>query len=196
MTPLDDMALVEEFVEILNQLRIPVVIGGSIASSIHGAVRFTQDADLCVEPFDEQMTSFLDRVRAHWYVSDSAVQYALRHRTSFNLIHLQTAFKIDVFVRQNNPFDSQIIPRRQYARLTGSSLKECPILSPEDTILMKMRWYVEGGMQSQRQWDDMLGVLRIQRDKLDMRYLELWALRWNNGDLLDRLIHEAGLDSL
>lgn len=183
--------VLSRLVTILDRLGIPYAIGGSMASSVFGQIRFTEDADLCVEPFESRADSFYQAVQSEFYVSQEAMLYALRNRTSFNLIHLETAFKIDIFIPRKNDFDGQLITRRRLATIVDTSTVQMSFVSPEDTILLKLRWYVEGGEVSQRQWDDIMGVLRVQAKSLDRVYLVQWAQRLGVNHLLDRAIQQA-----
>jgi hypothetical protein len=63
----------------------------------------------------------------------------------------------------------------------------------EHTVLGKLEWYRRGGEVSERQWRDVLGVLRVRGDSLDQARLDTWALRLGVVDLLERARREAGL---
>jgi hypothetical protein len=64
---------------------------------------------------------------------------------------------------------------------------EVPVASPEDIVLAKLRWYDLGGRTSERQWSDILGVLRVQRGKLDWGYIEEWGPRLGVAELVSQL---------
>jgi len=109
MDNLDQLNVIKDFTDVIDSLGISYLIGGSIASSLHGIVRFTEDADITVEPFDAKANDFIDSLKGRYYISSDAMNQALLNRTSFNAIHIETAFKIDVFVQKNNPFDNQMM---------------------------------------------------------------------------------------
>jgi hypothetical protein len=67
------------------------------------------------------------------------------------------------------------------------------VASPEGTILNKLEWYKMGGEVSDRQWNAILGVLKVQGTNLDMNYLQKWAVSLNVTDLLERALVDAGL---
>ena len=182
---------IEAFVDILDNLKIPYAIGGSVASSIYGQVRFTQDADVSVAAFSGQIAEFCQAVESGFYVSQQAVQQAHQNASSFNVIYLDSAFKIDVFIVSNDPFKRQVLLRREKVALEDSSGKMYDLVSPEDIILLKLQWYTDGGAASQKQWNDILGVLKNRQDKLDMNYLRDWASKLSVLELLNKAIQEA-----
>jgi hypothetical protein len=186
-----DQPAVEEFVEILEKLKICYAIGGSIASSFYGQVRFTQDADVSVAAFDSQIEVFCKAIQGSFYVSQQAVQQAHRNASSFNVIHFDSAFKIDVFVVSDDPFKRQVLVRRQKVTLAESPDRMYDFVSPEDIILLKLQWHIEGGSVSEKQWSDILGVLKNQRGRLDMDYMWDWAARLSVLELLNKAIQQA-----
>ncbi|MCD6174865.1 MAG: hypothetical protein J7K65_03745 [Planctomycetes bacterium] len=182
---------IEAFVGILDELKITYAIGGSVASSVYGQIRFTQDADISVAAFGGQIAEFCQAVESAFYVSQQAVQQAHHNASSFNVIYLDTAFKIDVFIVSDDPFKRQILLRREKVALEDSSDKMYDLVSPEDIILLKLQWYTDGGAVSQKQWNDILGVLENRQDKLDMDYLWGWASKLSVLELLNKAIQEA-----
>jgi len=182
---------IEAFVGILDELKITYAIGGSVASSVYGQIRFTQDADISVAAFGGQIAEFCQAVESAFYVSQQAVQQAHHNASSFNVIYLDTAFKIDIFIVSDDPFKRQILLRREKVALEDSSDKMYDLVSPEDIILLKLQWYTDGGAVSQKQWNDILGVLENRQDKLDMDYLWGWASKLSVLELLNKAIQEA-----
>jgi len=186
-----EFATLGHFADILDRFGIAYAVGGSMASSAYGVVRFTEDADIAVEPFDGMAQDFFECVKADYYISKEAMLQALEQRSSFNVIHLESAFKIDVFVRKDSPFEKQFFSRRRALKLGDAMEQSFSVVSPEDIILLKLQWYDSGGRASQRQWDDVLGILRIQANKLDSEYLVKWAGILQIEDLLKNAISEA-----
>jgi len=191
MTNPHELTILESFISILEQLHIVYAIGGSMASSIYGRVRFTQDADITVEPFQNLAEKLLEMLKLGYYVSKDAMYQALRRKNSFNVIHLESAFKIDVFIRKNTAFEKQLMSRRRSLRLSDSLEKSFSVVSPEDIILLKLQWYHASGQSSERQWDDVLGVLTIQAERLDLKYLKKWAGILGTDELLEKAISES-----
>ncbi len=187
-----ELAVLKGFADILEGLGIVYAIGGSIASSAYGRVRFTEDADVMVEHFGNKAEQFVGLLKGSYYVSEQAIQQALLQRCSFNIIHIKSAFKIDVFVCKDDVFDRQMMVRRQMLKLSDSLDKLFALVSPEDIILLKLEWYKEGGCTSQRQWDDIAGVLEVQRDKLDFEYVKKWSAVLGINELLEKAMSESG----
>lgn len=118
---------------------------------------------------------------------------AIRTRGSFNLIHFETSYKLDVFIMRRSPFEQSTRKRVSEQVLPESEHFAVPVVSPEDIILKKLEWYRLGGEISERQWLDVLGVLRVQADNLDLNYLNQWAAQLDVTDLLTRAFVEARL---
>ena len=187
----DELTTLEDFTNILDRLDIAYAIGGSMASSTYGAVRFTEDVDIVVEPFDRQADRLFESLRSNYYISREAMSQALKQRSSFNVIHLESAFKIDVFVSGDSVYNRQVMSRRKTMRLSNSPGKSFSVVSPEDIVLLKLQWFETGGRSSQRQWDDILGVLEIQTEVLDFGYLKKWATVLGIDDLLEKAASET-----
>jgi hypothetical protein len=188
----ENLRVVGAVVAILTNLGIPYALGGSWASSLLGKMRFTYDADLSVEPFPGKEEAFCAAFGEDYYVSLPAVRQANRQRGSFNVVHTPSAFKVDVFVQKDRPFDRAVMARRRAYPLPEGG-QEIVCVSAEDVILLKLEWYRLGGEASQRQWEDVQGVLQVQADRLDRAYLDTWAADLGVADLLARARQEAGV---
>lgn len=186
-----DLTVLKNFTDTLDLIGINYVIGGSIASSLYGKVRFTQGVDMTVEPFEGRDDQFFRLVKSDFYISRDAMQQALRQRSSFNVIHLESAFKIDVFIQKDTEFERQLLTRRKFMKLSQRSKKAFSIVSAEDIILLKLRWYQPAGCSSERQWDDVLGILAVQAGKLDFEFLRKWAGVLKISKLLEKVVSET-----
>jgi hypothetical protein len=179
-------------VEVLERLRVPYYVGGSLASSTHGIARSSIDADVIADLGPEHVIPLVSALRNAYYLSEDHIRTAVEVRRSFNLIHLETMFKVDVFVAKRRPFD-----REALARARAEVLEDAPearrflVASPEDTILTKLEWFRAGGEASERQWGDVLGVLKAGWDRLDRPYLVRWAAAIGVDDLLERALRDA-----
>ena len=191
MNETGDMEVLKNFTDILEQLGILYAIGGSMASSIYGVVRFTQDADITVEPFENRADQFYQLLRHRYYISREAMNAALIQRGSFNVIHIESAFKIDIFVRKDTAFEQQLILRRKLLRFSDSIGKNFAVVSPEDIVLLKLRWYRDGGQTSQRQWQDVLEILAVQKKNLDFEYLNRWTVVLGINELFQKTMNTA-----
>jgi hypothetical protein len=186
-----EIAVLERVTEVLDVLGIPYAIGGSIASSMYGTVRFTRDADLGVLSFTPAADRFYDLLKGEFYINELAMQQALAYSSNFSIIHFATAFKIDLFVLGPSEFERQILLRSRIVRLGDSDEGDLCFVSPEDVILLKLRQLSEPDANRQEQWDDIQGVLLVQGEALDLEYLETWARRLNLSGLLDRAFEET-----
>jgi hypothetical protein len=174
-----------------EKLKIAYYIGGSVASSAYGIARATMDVDMVADIKTHQVDDLVKALETDYYIAAEMIRDAIHRKASFNLIHLETMFKIDVFVTKNQLYDSEALTRRRLDTLDEESCRKFYLASPEDVILSKLLWYQKGSGISQQQWKDILGILKVQADKLDLEYLNRWASKLNLSDLLSRLLDEA-----
>jgi len=191
--PLSTLNELRAFITVLERLGIAYALGGSMASSIHGVDRFTRDADLTVEPFPGREAELAGSFGPDYYVNLSSIEEAVRSRSSFNIIHTPTGFKIDVFVRKDEPFETSAMKRRISLSLPDKPEQPIVLHSPEDVILLKLRWYRHGNETSEQQWKDLLGVIKTQSNRLDQQYLDKWAAHLGVHDLLARARQESAV---
>ena len=176
--------------DVLDSLEIPYVIGGSVASIFHGMVRTTMDADILANIETKHVAPFVTAMQNQFYIDEQSLIQAIERRSSVNLIHLQTMFKVDIFVPKERPFDQQQLVRRISERFKADSDKTIWLLSAEDVILAKLDWFRPGGEVSERQWRDILGILKTQQDTVDIAYLQKWSKELQVQDLLERALVE------
>jgi hypothetical protein len=188
----DDVQVLREVVEALDRLAIPYALGGSMASSVYGVMRYTQDADLTVEPFPGREQALADCFGGEHYVSVGAMRQANQQHSSFNIIHTTVGFKVDLFVRKDSAFERSAMSRRKALTFPDRPQQPIDVLAAEDVVLFKLQWYRAGGEMSERQWLDVVNVLKAQRDRLDRAYLDRWGADLGVDDLLRRSLAEAG----
>jgi hypothetical protein len=163
-----------DVIKALDQLNVPYLIGGSLASTLHGFSRTTLDSDLVADIRPEHVPILVQQLGDRYYLSDAAMYDAM--------------FKVDIFLPKARKFDrDQMRHRRQYVVATEPE-RTAYVASPEDTILAKLEWYHLGGEVSDRQWRDILGVIQIQGDRLDVVYLHQGAAELRVADLLKRAL--------
>lgn len=184
-----------QLIQALESLNIPYAVGGSFASSIHGVARPTQDLDLIAAILPGQVTDLAAGLQKEFYVDPEAIRQALRYRRSFNVIHLSTGFKIDVFPVSSHDLGPQQLKRRRMEEtvILGEPAVSFPVISAEDTILVKLCWYRDGGGSSERQWNDLRNIVKVQGKALDLEYLREWSQRLRVADLLTNLLSAADL---
>lgn len=175
----------------LEQMGIAYAVGGSLASSLHGVMRSTLDVDIVADMRLEHIPPLVAALAKEFYADDEMMRDAIKRRSSFNLIHYETAFKVDIFIRNLRPFDQMQLERRQMLVIASDPERSIYVTSPEDTVLAKLEWYRLGNEVSDRQWRDILGVLKTRAGELDLAYLREWARELKVSDLLERALSEA-----
>ena len=180
----------EELLAALDRTETKFVVVGSVASGAHGLARLTNDIDIVVDLAPERVAEFCEVLGSAFYADAGMVSRAVAASRSFNLIHLASAYKFDLFPVGDDAFGRSQLARRKFTAgsITGLENIEFPVASPEDTILAKLVWYRKGGEVSDRQWSDILGIIKVQSDRLDVAYLKKWAGALGVSDLLDRVL--------
>ena len=192
MTDSELIAAVRPVAAAFESLGVRYYLAGSVASSAHGVARASLDADLVADLRPEHVDPIAARLSRYYYLRLDRVRSAAAERTSCNLIHLATMFKIDVFVSKGRPFDEEAAARaRPQALDEAPDSPRFPVASPEDTVLAKLEGFRRGGETSERQWWDIVGVLRVTAD-VDRVYLQRWAAPLGVADLLQQALADAG----
>lgn len=180
-------------IDTFEALGIAYYIGGSVASIAHGVPRTTLDVDVIAEIHPNQVRLLVSRLQGMYYVQTEDILEAIQQRSSFNLVHLVSMVKVDVFLAPHRPFDRSKAQRAQAAPITTNDPRLFRVTSPEDIVLQKLEWYAIGGRVSERQWNDSQGVLKVQSSSLDLSYLRRWAAELGIDDLLEQALRDAGL---
>ena len=188
----DPIAVAAAVAAALESIGVAYVIGGSVASSLYGEPRSTNDVDLVADLDAMKVDSLIGSLGPGYYVSNDAAGAAARRKTggSFNIIDTRSAVKVDVFVAGSDAFDRERLRRRQAIDLSPSGPRLF-VDTPENVVLRKLEWFRRGGEVSERQWRDVIGVLRAQNGRLDSEYLENWASRLHVTPLLHQAAAEA-----
>jgi len=152
---------------VLEQLDIPYLIGGSLASTLYGMVRSTQDSDIVAEMHVEHVQACISALQGEFFI-------------------------VDVFIPLPRPFQKSQLSRARKQTFALETEVSAKFATPEDTILSKLEWYRMGGEASDRQWRDILGVMKTRAGELDIDYLLKWAGELNISDLLARALSEVG----
>lgn len=187
----EPIQVTQKVIKAFNQLGIPYLIGGSFASTVYGDARSTMDADLVADIQPSQIPSLVTLLGDEFYISAEMILDAIQHTSNFNLVHLETMFKVDVFLLKRRPYDLIQMERRVAQSLGDGPEDQAYFCTAEDIILAKLEWYRLGDQVSERQWRDILGVLNLQSDRLDYDYLKKWASALGVNDLLDRAIQKT-----
>jgi hypothetical protein len=181
-------------VEAFEQLGIDYYVGGSVASLMHGFYRTTADVDIVADIRIKDIEPLVLLLQDAFYIDADSIKDAIKHRSEFGMLHYKTMFKVDVFIQKNRPFDLEVRSRVEEGTFNDFQ-NDHPffIESPEDVVLTKLEWYKMGGEVSDRQWKDILGVLKIRGTALELQYLKHWAAVLDVADLLERALDDAGL---
>ncbi|MCK6537773.1 MAG: hypothetical protein L6Q84_32770 [Polyangiaceae bacterium] len=188
----EPIAVTLEVVRALDALGISYLVGGSLASSVHGIPRSTHDLDLLVELPGAKVEPLASALEGSFYVDRDMMLDAVRRRASFNVLHLATMFKVDVFVSDRSPLLVSEMSRRQPVEL-GQPPEIVQVCSAEDIVIQKLDWYEKGSRISDRQWQDVIGVLKVRGPALDASYIRGWAKALNLSALCERAFDEAGI---
>jgi hypothetical protein len=189
----DIFAALSPLIEAFKLIGIEYHIGGSVASSAHGIARATLDIDVVANIPGHQVSMLAGLLKKEYYVDKTSILNAIEHCSSFNIIHLETVLKIDVFILKNTPYDRLAFSRKRPEKLVeddGNAVFN--FASSEDVVLNKLVWFRLGQEVSERQWFDVLGVLKVQKEIIDREYLRRWAKELGISDLLDRAFSDAG----
>ena len=184
MTSADFEQLIRAAATELERLSIAHAIVGSVASSRFGVQRATLDIDIVADIKPSQISALVAGLKPDFYIDEELVIDAIRRRSSFNALHLETGVKLDFFALKNRPYDRVALDRRS---------REIPaFMAAEDVLLGKLEWYRAGDETSERQWGDVLGILRTA-PAFDLEYARHWANEIGVLDLLERAEAQCGL---
>jgi hypothetical protein len=181
-TPADFLAVALRAATICTDLGIPYLIGGGVASTVHGEFRTTRDVDLVIRLTPANAARFATALGAQFALNPPDILDALAHvpaavadrthRATFAAYDCATGYQLDVFCVGDMPFD-----RAQFARAVPIPIPEANtvlmVASAEDTILTKLEWYTITPSDQQR--TDVQTIVRVQGDALDRAYLITWA---------------------
>ena len=189
----DDLVVaLAPFIDLLDELGVAWYVGGSVASTVHGHFRATNDIDVIACLGEEHAAAIRESLEADHYVDESSIREAVQRRSSFNLVHYGTGLKIDVFVPPDSKYEAGARARRIPEPFGGGrDTRRLWIASAEDTVLAKLAWYRRGGEVSEMQWRDVQGIIELRGNELDCDYLYRWAAALGISDLLERALAEA-----
>lgn len=189
MSEVDDLvAALMPVAAAFDRLGVRHYIGGSVASTMHGAIRSTMDVDVVCDLQADQVDAFLSAFGGDFYVREAAARQAVKKRSCFNLIHLPTAYKVDVFVSRGRPFDVAAMERAVPLPLAAGQNTTVPVATAEDSIVAKLEWFRLGDESSERQWHDVSRLVALHGDALDIAHMRRMADSVGVADLLDRLL--------
>ncbi|MFC1511365.1 hypothetical protein ACFL5U_03160 [Candidatus Margulisiibacteriota bacterium] len=170
-------------IDALERLKIPYMIAGSMASIAYGRPRMTLDMDLVVDMKEKDANGFAAAFGGEYYVNLDSVLEAIRTKGHFNIIQSEKGVKIDFYVLPDDDFSREEFARRQKGAFDKEA--QADFASPEDVVLKKLEWYKMG--ESQKHLDDIKGILELSGSKLDMPYIDKWAIKIGVQDIWQKL---------
>ncbi len=197
MSPMNTPEIIQALtplIEAFERLGIAYYIGGSVASSVHGRRRYTQDVDVVAALELKHVQSLVAMLQQEYYIDAGMIRGAIHNHSSFNVLHNDTGVKVDVFVQKASPFGRQEMRRAKEEVLEPGS-RPFFFASPEDMILAKLDWWKMGGGVSTRQWNDIVEIMKEKQATLDIAYLRQSAPMLGVADPLEKAIKDAGLQA-
>lgn len=195
MTSPDILTALKPLIETFNKFSISYYIGSSLASSLYGIPRATLDVDVVADISLNQIKALKSNLEEEYYIDEKMIKDAVKNSSSFNLIHLKTSVKIDVFVYKDDAYQKNAIERSLKDTLVeNDQSSKFHFATPEDTIINKLAWYKRGNRVSERQWLDIIGVIKIQGNTLDKKYLEKWAIKLKLIEFLEKAFIDADVN--
>ncbi len=187
----EPVQVTQQIAQTFERFGIRYLVGGSLASSLHGIPRATQDVDIVADIKLNQVVSLVEALKADFYIDADMIREAIRSRSSFNIIHLATMFKADIFVLKPDNASQQEMMRREQYQISDDPKNQLYLATAEDVIINKLYWYHMSGGTSERQWNDVLGVIQVQSDQLDYVYLKQAAQQRGVSELLEQVLKDA-----
>jgi hypothetical protein len=187
----DSISLAGELHQLFESINIAYYVIRGVASSIHGEPRSTRNLDLVISVQPDQIDLLVTTLEAAgYYCPAGAVEDLKRgYERMLNITHTETIANADLYITDGSPFAVSQMARRILPDLDG--IPQFWVASPEDTILQKLWW--RQSSQSEKQWRDVLGILKLQAQSLDYTYLIEWAESLNLVDVLSLALTEAGI---
>jgi len=147
-------------------------VTGSIASIFYGEPRFTNDIDIVADVKEKDVPALMKFFpKDEFYISEEQVFDAIRIKGQFNIIQPSTGLKVDVIICKEDEFDNSRFERVK--KVLPVEKMQANFSSPEDVIIMKMRYYKEGG--SEKHIRDIVSMIKILGDEIDKNYIVGWV---------------------
>lgn len=190
----EPLQIVQQLAREFERLDIRYLVGGSLASSLHGFSRATHDVDHLVADITyEHIPLLVKTLESEFYIDAEMIREAIQHQSSFNVIHLSTNFKADIFILKPDIASQEEMARREPYLISDVPEQTLFLASAEDVIVHKLYWYQLSEGVSKRQWNDVLGVIQVQQEQLDRSYLKRAAQQRGVTGLLEKALREADI---
>ena len=199
LQPIDLLTVMLPVLQAFDELNLFWYLGGSIVSSLHGMQQMAHDIDLVVNLHSQNLPSLLPLLKQHYVLDDDALQEAVAQHTACSLIHLDTLMKVDLIMTKQGAFDTAL-----QSRITSYSLDErspsLRLASAVEMILVKLHRYSQDllsrtdGMRDDAEWNDIVGMLKIQVPPFERDFLEEWARNLKIAEMLRQALVDAGAE--
>jgi hypothetical protein len=199
--PVDLSAILWPVVHTLATAGISSYITGSIASSLHGMQQSASDIDLVLvthHDYEPSLASLLAPLSETYLVEPEEIQRAHTLGQPISIIHIATLMKLDLIVPQTPDFDmamqqncvSLSLDERYEPFLVASALE----MAVWKLVRCTRQWKAcPDRMVNDAEWNDLLGVLKVQGSDLDVDQLAFWVRQFDADDLLSQALDDAGL---
>lgn len=174
--------ILHAFVKLFGKYNISYLLTGSFAVSYYGYPRATHDIDFVVEVRQDtgkQLMRALKNLEKSYLLDFKQIEKAIEDRMQFDIYHPETGLKIDFWILKDDDFERNKIKRRREIKLDK---QEVYIATAEDLILTKLLWCKE--VRSERHMRDCIGMIKVQGENLDIKYLRAWAEKFKINNLL------------
>lgn len=175
--------ILRAFVKLFDKYNISYLLTGSFAVSYYGYPRATHDIDFVVEvskDTEKQFLRILKNLGKSYILDFKQIEKAIEGRMQFDIYHPETGLKIDFWILKDSDFEKNKINRRREIKLDKQKVF---IASAEDLILTKLLWCKK--VRSERHMRDCIGMIKVQGENLDIKYLTAWAQEFKINKLLD-----------
>lgn len=165
----------------LNDSGIAYMITGSTAGNRWGVPRSTHDVDVVVQFSPPEVPKVVAAFESEYFIQEISVRSIFRPPHQFNAIDNESGGKIDFWLLAQSPYEQQAFRRRRQEWILG---EPAYVATAEDVILSKLRWCKLS--HSDRQLDDVAGIVAVQGETLDQSYLRRWAKEIGVEDTLEK----------
>ena len=160
--------LLAEITQMFESLKIPYLLTGSLAYNIYAVPRATREIDLIVEIKPTDIKAFLQAIEGRYYYSEETINEEVKRKGMFNIIHLESSYKIDLIVRPDDAFEMTKFNRRRSIEFQDFSIY---VITPEDLVISKLRWIQQ--LESELHKRD-IETLLLNPD-IDKKYIRNWS---------------------
>jgi hypothetical protein len=201
LQPIDLLTVMIPALQAFDEQNLFWYLGGSIASSLHGMQQMAQDIDLVVDLHPQNLSSLLPILKQHYAFDDDAFQETASQRTACSLIHPDTLMKVDLIMAKQGAFETALHPRIASYSL-DDRYPSLRLASAMEMILVKLHRYSQNllsrtdGMRDDAEWNDIVGMLKIQEPPFERDFLEEWARNLRIAEMLRQALVDAGAEEV